>query len=363
MELVLVLSYVGGAFVPWATLLLGGPPSGGPLQHVVAVLFSMVAASLVAFDLVARRHVRAYGAPSERPEPLATRLRLRVADVAATAIIVSVSSFVLVATMLPSPRESGIIACAVGFLASFSCLLMQRRIAGFGSRGSLVPMDETPIHGELQAIARHFGWDKAAFLLLTTRRDAEVSGGASPSHVAFALKTWLFDVRRPSIPIEIVQALEPCELTAVVAFRYAYATPYSPQSLVRSLATYLLLVAGGLAVAILFLRGWLAIVGNMSPAVPVLAFLAYSWLLTFPFLRMSGLLRTPDYTHRRAFEAWAAAAPGSGRTFADYARSIAVRERLLLGLGPGADLERLARREPALARLAAHFGGTSTPRA
>lgn len=349
-EVGLVLGYAATAGVPWAARLLAREAPGLALQHVVATTLCVGCVAWVAFEVVGLRHLRAYGGGAAPLGKLPGRLRLHVADVCAALLVMTVSNFVLVMVMFPSPRESAIIACLFVFMSSLAGLLLHRGIAGFGSRGAKIPFEDAPIQEEVRRIAAAFGWKDATFSLLTTRNHGDEGDQPSPPRVSYALRAWLFDVRKPSTPIELVQSIEPAELTALIAHQYSYATPFHPRRPYRAMVLYLSFVFGGLLACAAFLHAWQVLWGRGRVLVPVLCFVIYTILLCGPFLRWSGLMRRPEDTHVHAFRAWRAAAPDAQRTFAEYARALSVRERLLLRLGDGVDLDRLARRVPGLLR-------------
>jgi len=190
-----------------------------------------------------------------------------------------------------------------------------RWLLGGGRAGVPIPMEEHPLSDEIKTITRALHGKPRELRLLTTIADPFGSRVPEANRVGAILASWELEVRRPAIPIELVQNMEPSEVTAVFARKLGIA--YSMQLGAWSretppLAFLAAAVALGMLALLIYLWGLDPLLIVLCLIVVVVAFLAF-------VTKDDHLENSPSAAQGRAFIAWRDAVPTEPRTYAEFA--------------------------------------------
>lgn len=327
-----VAAMLGAALIPFLALQLGRPDSA--MQFVIANTITGVGVSLGIYWVYGRFvSLSAGGGQLTRGRRGRGRTISTFGATGVTIMILSMGNYFATSTLMPSPRSGAMMVCAATFILSIVIIRFQRRLHGVGAKGTPFPLDESPLRDELLEIATAFGADGTKLRVSPTKSADGESDELTPTQISSVVQSWVFHARRkPEIPIELFQHLNPSELTALIAIRYAIALPPNRTGYWWRIP---LVILAGLAIFAAFGATIAAVFQAYSPQLVLrgilifAAFYAGIYLLLCT-LRSLGLLRRPPMLWVDGFAAWKAAAPeGEARDFIDFTLALLAFDALL----------------------------------
>ncbi len=353
-----VFTFVGVGLLPFASFAFGGGSMESALQHVVA---NSIAAALVG-GIVLRSmqssYVAAFG-------PRGSRGKVRmggntlVGGVGSILMLVSLGNWISLETAVHARRGDAVVAIAAFLALGLALIVGQRRLSGVGAKGALLPLEDSPLAHELAAIAAHFGQDAGKLKVQTTRPDGEAGAELSPAQVAVIMRTWRFRRRSPWIPIELIQRVEPREVTAAVAIRYALVTPRHRGRLAPRLVAFAVLATATIIMISVANAAAAPRLGGAAPIVLAMTMGAGFGVMLVWLPRRLGLTRDRVQSFVAAHEAWRAAAECEPRDFVEFTVALLASDRLTLMLGADADMIPFVRKNREIQNAATLASGLS----
>jgi hypothetical protein len=325
-----VLSMIGVASIPFVALQFGAPDSA--MQFVIANTLSVAVVSSAVYAVYGK-YLSLSAGGTRLFKGRRGRTTSTVGMTGVTLLIFSMGNYYSTSFWMPAPRSGAMAVCAATFVFGIVVIRFQRRFLGVGGKGTPFPLEESPLTDELHAIAAAFGADGTKLRVVPTKSSGDSVVELTPTQISSVVQSWMFRPRRrPQIPIELFQRLDPNELTAILALRYSIGMPAEMtghwwRALLLVLITFGIIFTF-LPVTILFLEHF-----KPHPAIKAVtcAVSFYSGLfLFFKAMRLVGFARNPPMFWVDAFAAWKAAAPDDeSRDFVDFTYALLGYDSLL----------------------------------
>lgn len=325
-----IISMLGTAAIPAGALQFARPDSA--MQFVIANTLSVLLVSTVIYAVYAKYMSLSAGG-TRMIKGRRGRATSTVGMSGATLLIFSFGNYFATSYWMPSPRGGAMAVCGATFVASIVVIHFQRRLLGVGKKGVPFPLEESPLTDELCAIAAAMGADGTKLRVVPTKSGDGESTDLTPTQMSSVLQTWVFHPRRkPTIPIELFQRLDPRELTALIALRYALGMPPKHTGFWWRIPLALL---GLIGIVLLLVPATVIAFDHYNPhiilKIIVSVAMFYSGIfLFFKVLRLAGLWREPHLYWVDGFAAWKDAAPeGETRDFIDFTYALLGFDSLL----------------------------------
>ncbi|MBI5155132.1 hypothetical protein HZA57_07840 [Candidatus Poribacteria bacterium] len=253
-------------------------------------------------------------------------------------------------------RAAAVILALGGVFLTLAGLAFVRRFVGTGLPAVPVPMEESPLHGELVRLSSFFGRENATWTVVPVRT-GDKGEKLTPADVVREVNVWWqkFRARRPSVLLPLLQRIEPSAVSAALAVRLARSHRprrkrfYARPAFWRTMGVWTLFF--GFAIAV----GW-TLPGNVNPRIrQFLVSLVVLAPVTAVVWRLHGVGGGAEVFHA-AFDAWRYATPGEDRTAVQFVHALREFDQLLHYQLTAAEVANLHRANRHLMKFLNSFG-------